>query len=257
MMHDAVVHGTFVAAQFAPGRNRLVPRFAGRRIRTSLDVRERGVVGGDHPGAATAFDGEIAKGHSLFHREVREPTEPVYSTTWWAAPAVPMALSTPERSVLRRHTNGKRALDAHLHRCRTGLTQALGGQDMLDLGRADTERECPEGAVRGSVGIAADDDGARQGQPQLRPDHVDDALPAMAGAEARDCRVVAVLPQRVHLRHAHRVGAGDAVTVGGDVVVHRGNNQPGPANAPALDPEAFECLWRSDLVHQVQVDVEQ
>jgi hypothetical protein len=70
-------------------------------------------------------------------------------------------------------------------------------------------------------------------------------------------RVVAVFPQRVHLRHAHGIGAADAVTVGRDVVVHRGHNQTRPAHAPALDPEAFECLWRGHLVDEMQVDVEQ
>jgi hypothetical protein len=84
-----------------------------------------------------------------------------------------------------------------------------------------------------------------------------DPLPAMAGTEAGDPALVAVAPERVHLRGAHRVCARDTVTVGRDVVVHRGNNQAGAANAPAFDPEALERLRGGHLMDEVQIHVEQ
>ena len=162
-----------------------------------------------------------------------------------------------ERRVLRGDPDRQGAVDAHLHGLGTGLAEALGRQHMLHLGRADAERECPEGAVRRRVRVAADHHGARQGQPQFRSDDVDDALPAVPGAEARDPGVIAVAAQRLHLRGAHRVGTAHTVTVSGNVMVHRGHNQAGPAHRTALEPESFERLGRGHLVDEVEVHVEQ
>ena len=47
---------------------------------------------------------------------------------------------------------------------------------MLDFRRADSQRESAERAVRGCVGISADDGRSRQCEPELWPDDVDDAL---------------------------------------------------------------------------------
>ena len=96
-----------------------------------------------------------------------------------------------------------------------------------------------------------------EGQPQLRSDDVDDALPAMPGTEARDPGVIAVAAQRLHLRGAHGVGTTHPVAVSGHVMVHRGHNQAGPAHRAALEPKSLERLRRGHLVDEVEIDVEQ
>ena len=42
-----------------------------------------------------------------------------------------------------------------------------------------------------------------------------------------------------------------------NVVVDGGEGQVGAAHFAASEAKAFESLWRGDLVHEVQVDVEQ
>ena len=56
------------------------------------------------------------------------------------------------------------------------LDHALGGEHVLDLARADAERERAEGAVGGGVRVAADDRHAGLGDAELGADHVHDAL---------------------------------------------------------------------------------
>ena len=63
------------------------------------------------------------------------------------------------------------------HRARPVLDHALRRQHVLDLARADPERERPERAVRRGVRVAADDRHARLGHAQLGADHVHDPLP--------------------------------------------------------------------------------
>ena len=88
---------------------------------------------------------------------------PAYSTTWPAAPFVPIWPIVPRIRSFGGDAVAERALVADPHAARLGLVQRLGGQDVLDLARADAERERAERAVRGGVGVAADDRHARAG----------------------------------------------------------------------------------------------
>ena len=72
----------------------------------------------------------------------------------------------------------QRALEAHLERLRLALQQALRREHVLDLARADAERERAERAVRRGVAVAAHDGHARLREPELGADHVDDARAA-------------------------------------------------------------------------------
>jgi hypothetical protein len=86
---------------------------------------------------------------------------------------------------------------------------------------------------------------------------VDDALVGMAHAETGDAELVAVGPQDLHL--PGRDGVGDRLVEpgGGDVVVHGGDGEVGPADRAARQAQTLEGLGRGDLVHEVEVDVEQ
>ena len=85
------------------------------------------------------------------------------------------------------------AFDAHLARLGLALQQALRGQHVLDLARADAEGERAERAVRGGVAVAADDGHARLGEPEFRADDVDDALVRAVQAVQRDAELAAVV----------------------------------------------------------------
>ena len=56
---------------------------------------------------------------------------------------------------------------------------------MLDLGRADAERERGKRAVRAGMRVAAHHGHAGQGRALLGPDHVHDALPLVEKREVR------------------------------------------------------------------------
>ena len=76
------------------------------------------------------------------------------------------------------------------------LGERLGGEHVLDLAGADAERERPEGAVGGGVGVAADDGHARLGEALLGADDVDDALAGGAHGVLGDAELGGVGPQR-------------------------------------------------------------
>ena len=111
-----------------------------------------------------------------------------------------------EDQILRCERRWQLAHELEQHRLRTALVQRLRGEDVLDLGRADPERERAEGSVRRRVAVAADDRLPRLRQPELGPDHVDDALVPRAGAVEADAELLGVRSQRVELGLRHRVG---------------------------------------------------
>src|SRR5665648_1240534 len=93
---------------------------------------------------------------------------------------------------------------------------------MLDLARADTVSKRAEGAVRGRVGIAADDRGAGQGEALLGPDDVDDALPLVALAEILDAEFFGVLGQCFDPQRGFRIVDAFGAIGGRYVVVDNG-----------------------------------
>ena len=93
-----------------------------------------------------------------------------------------------EHQVLGGAAGRQVAVDGDRHGLRLDLAQRLGGQHVLDLGGADAERQRAERAVGGGVAVAADDRHARLGEPELRADHVHDALVDAAERVQRDRR---------------------------------------------------------------------
>ena len=145
------------------------------------------------------------------------------------------------------------------HRLRLGLGERLGGEHVLDLARADPERERAERAVGGGVRVAADDRHAGLGDAELRPDHVDDALAVGADRVERDAELLAVALERLDLDARELVAdaRGDRRAVGRHVVVGGGERAVGAADLAAGEPQALEGLRAGDLVDEVQVDVDQ
>ena len=115
------------------------------------------------------------------------------------------------------------------HRLEALLLEGLGRHHVLDLGRADAERECPEGAVRGRVAVAAHERSARQREARLRTHDVHDALAGMAQAEERHAELAAVADQGRHLLARHRTADVKRRLLRRDVVVHRREHQVGTA----------------------------
>src|SRR5436189_20881 len=68
---------------------------------------------------------------------------------------------------------------------------------MLDFGRADTKRQRAKRTMGGSVAVAANNGGARQGPALFRADDMHDALADIAHGKIFDPEILGVLLQRL------------------------------------------------------------
>ena len=231
-----------------------------RRRGASLQVGERHVVGRDHSRPRAGLDRHVADRHAALDRERLDRRAGVLDRMADRARGADLA-DRPEDQVLRGDAESGLALVGDAHRARPNLQQALGGEDVLDLGGPDAHRQRAERAVGGRVRVAAGDRDARLREAQLRPDHVHDALAAAAHAVQRHAELGAVALERRDLLAGEVVGdrveAGPLARVRGDVVVRGRQRAVGPAHLAPGEPQALEGLGGGDLVHQVQVDVEQ
>ena len=149
------------------------------------------------------------------------------------------------------------AVDVDRHGLRPGLRQRLGGEHVLDLGRADAERDRAERAVGGGVRVAADHRQPGLGQPELRADDVHDALVEVAEAVDPDAELLRVLAQRVDLGPRHRVGDRLVDVQRRRVVVLGRQREVGPAHRPTGLAQPVEGLRAGHLVHEMEIDEEQ
>ena len=107
------------------------------------------------------------------------------------------------------------------------------------------------------VGVAADDGHAGLGHPELRADDVDDPLIAIAQRVKTDSELSRVPAQCFHL------GSGDGIrdrfedVQRGSVVILSRQGEIRTAHPSTIHPQTLEGLRARNLVHQVQVDVEQ
>ena len=139
------------------------------------------------------------------------------------------------------------------------LHHALRRKHMLDLARSDAKRERTERAVRRGVRVATHDRHARLRYSELGADDVDDPLPVRPERVRRHAELGAVALEGFDL-HARKLvldPRGEGRAVGRRVVVGGRERAVGPAHAPAREPQAVERLRARDLVHEVQVDVQQ
>ena len=139
---------------------------------------------------------------------------------------------------------------------RAPLPQGLGREHVLNLARADPERQGAECPVSTGVAVAADDGHTGKRQPQLGTDHMDDALAAALDVIERDSELAAVRPQSLHLAARERIADVELV-FGGDIVVQRGERQVGPTDSPAGQAETIERLGAGHLMNEVAIDVKQ
>ncbi len=103
------------------------------------------------------------------------------------------------------------AFDAHFHGLPCAQQQRLRRKHVLDLARADAERERAQRAVRGGVAVAADQRGAGEGEALLGPDDVDDALLAAGRVEVAHAERGRVALERGELVAALGVGDRHAI----------------------------------------------
>ena len=248
--------GVVVGAQRAPRLDRVVPVLAGRRVRTALQVGERGVVRGDHAGAGARLDGHVAHGHPRLHRQLLDGRAAVLEHV-----ALPAAGADPrddrEDDVLRRDAVAQLSVHRDGHGLERPQRQRLRGEHVLDLGRADAERERAERAVRRGVTVTAHHRHPGLRQAELRPDDVHDALFDVTHRVQPDPELRAVLAERVHLRLGDRVRDRQLDVDRRDVVVLRRDGEVRPAHGATGQSQSVERLGARHLVDEVEVDVQE
>jgi hypothetical protein len=210
----------------------LSSRHAGSMLDAALlQPGEGPLVGRDHARAPAALDRHVADGHPALHRERLDGRAGELDRVADGARDAHLA-DRAEDEVLGGDALAELALVADDHRPGLVLHERLGGEDVLDLARADAEGQRAERAVRRGVRVAADDRHARLGDAELGPDDVDDALLVAAQRVDRDAELRAVALERLDLHAAELVldQRGGRGAVGRRVVVGRRERAVGPAD---------------------------
>ncbi len=222
----------------------------------AFQVGERRVVRGDHPGPGPGLDGHVADRHAPFHGERLHGRAAVLDDVTHAAPGADLA-DDGQHQVLRCDSRRQHPVDGDGHGFGPALRQGLGGEDVLDLARADPEGQGTKRAVGRSVAVTAHDRHARLGEAQLGPDDVDDPLVGVAHGIQADAELSAVGCQHLHLPGRYRVLDRPVQPGGGDVVIHGRDGEVRPAYAAPGYPQPIKGLGRRHLVNQMEVDVQQ
>lgn len=119
------------------------------------------------------------------------------------------------------------SIDTDQHVFGLFLHQALCRQHMLDLRCTNTVCKGAKSAMRGCMGIAADNGHAGQCSALLRPYHVDYPVPGIINLEFTDAELIAVAVQRFDLDFGNRVqnafnALGTLIQGGRHIVVRSG-----------------------------------
>ena len=224
--------------------------------RASLQEAVGRLIRRDQPGACAPLDRHVGDRHATLHRERPHRLAVVLHDVMGRASGGLLG-DQPEDHVLRADAHPGTARERDAQRACALLGEGLRGQHVLDLARSDAEGECAERTVRRRVRVAAHDGHARLRDAELGPDHVHDALPAVAEPVVRDAELLDVAGQGVELLPCDLVLDGAREFPRGHVVVGRRNRAIGPAHAAPCKPQALECLRARNLVDEMQVDIEQ
>ena len=167
------------------------------------------------------------------------------------------AIDDGEDDVLGGAARWELAVDLHGHLLERSLGKRLRGEDVLDFRGADAESDGSEGTVGGGMTVAADDGHTGLGHSLLRPNDVNNALAHVIRVVEGDAEGGGVLAESGDLLLGEWVRVGLNPVVGGDVVIGRRQREVRSPDLAAAQAEPFEGLRRGDLMHEVQIDIEQ
>ncbi len=250
---DSIVFGSCVGRKTPPTRYR---RFEvlGSKFSTSQIFKSR-FVGRNHASPCSRFDGHIANGHSLFHRQVANRLPGIFDDVSCPARRRDLADQVHDQ-IFSSHAARELAVNSQLIRFWSGLTKRLCCKYMFNLTRSDAERQRSKRAVSRRMRIAAYDRHSRLGQTQLGTDDMHDPLFRTVEVVQADTEFGTVLPERFDLLPGNGIGNGQAAIGGWNIVILRGDRQLGLTDPATRQAQAFKRLWTGHFVNQVQVDIE-
>ena len=137
------------------------------------------------------------------------------------------------------------------------LAQRLRRQHVADFGRANSECERAEAAVGAGMAVRTHDGQARQRQPQLRSDHVQNDLILASEIEQLDAYSEGAAPHLAQQPSAIRVAVGVPPRIGRDRMIGRREGQLGVAHGKTALGEAGKARPGLKVMEQMAVDGEQ
>jgi len=245
-----------VAGEGAPTRGRGFEAVVFGHAWAPPEVVDGGLVGRHEARARARLDAHVAQRHAAFHREGAHRIAAKLDDVTRAATGAEVR-DDREREILRADAVRGHALERDGHGLGALLGEGLGREHVLHLARADAEGQGAECAVGGGVRVTTDDGHPRLGHAEFGSDDVDDSLVLVAAREQGDAELSAVLVQRLELSARDGVLHRCRDRVGGHVVVRRREGPVRSTDAATLEAQAVEGLGTRDLVHEVQVDVQQ
>ena len=225
-------------------------------MRAALEVVVGDVVGGHHARASTGLDRHIADGHAALHGERANGRSAVFEHVTLAAVGADLG-DHGKDEVFGAHARAQCSLNVDGHSFERLERQGLRGEHVLNLAGADADGHGAKSAVRGGVRVATHHGDARHGEAQLRTHHVHDALLDITQRVQANAKLLGVGAQGLDLNAARVVGNALVDVERGGVVVFGGNGEVGATHRATGLSQAVERLGAGDLVHEVQVDVNQ
>ena len=245
--------------KFFPALYCCVPINTDRRLWSSAQVLERIVVRRDHACTRTGFDRHVAYRHALFH------IKRVYSIAtilnYVTRTAVDSNFSDDgENDVLCAHPIRNSTIDVNRQCFRFALQQALGRENVPNLGRADAEGEGTECSMRTGMAVAADDCFAGLRRAEFRPYDVHDAPMRAAISIQVEPEVTTVL---LHLSYLVRRAFGNHFQIfktgyrrRRNRMIDRGQSKFRMEYRQTFLFEQRKRLWRRYFMNNVQVNIQ-
>src|SRR5262249_38008428 len=193
----------------------------------------------------------VADGHPLVHRH---PLDGVPAVLVGVADAAHDAKPSDdlEDDVLGVDAGRQLTADGDPTQLKRIQREALGGEHVADLRRANSERPGTECAVRGRVAVAAGDRHARLRQSELGTDDVDDALRSAREIEQPHARIAAVALERAEHVLRHRVEERPRLIFRRDDVIDGCDLAVRETNPPPARFQHVEGLRARDFVDEMK-----
>src|SRR5690606_12774923 len=181
-----------------PIGHRLVERFPAGSEFPSFDVIKCGLIRSDQSAAGAHFNAHVAYGHPALHAHVPEYVSRIFHKMSCPA-AGPQFGYNIQDDVFGKYARAGLSVHGDPHLFGPVQEQALTGHDHGHLTGSDTECNCAEGAVGGSVTVSAHNSHTGLGNAQFGTDYVNNPLMGVSQTVMRYAEFPAVFLQGVDL----------------------------------------------------------
>jgi len=193
-----IKHGILIGGKGPPIRKRLLPGLPFRGKLPSFYIGKGCLIGSNQSTAGPAFNTEVTEGHPSLHGKAAHRLPGIFNEMACSS-ASGYLRNDIQCNILGRHPLAQHSVDSDTHPLRSWLQNALAGQNHFHLRGAYPKGHRPESPMGTGMTVATDNGHPRLRKPQLRPNHMDDAMPWMIQPVEGNPMIFTVLRQHVHL----------------------------------------------------------